>query len=159
MTPPHRPLLHARGDTPESDSLQALADHMRANTRVVSVGPRPLSEAFADIWTSVSGQSLGQGLAMMVYELRQIQKSEPVDFAARSRPTPTGMAINAVYTPAALRGRGYASACVTALCREILDSGRSFCTLFADVGNPTANGIYQRIGFQPLGEFVELDFV
>ena len=64
---------------------------------------------------------------------------EPVSYAARSRPTPTGMAINAVYTPKALRGK-------------------RFCTLFADVENPTVNGIYERLGFEPLGEFVELDF-
>ena len=75
---------------------------------------------------------------------------EPVSYAARSRPTPTGMAINAVYTPKSLRGKGYATSCVAA--------GKRFCTLFADVKNPTANGIYQRLGFEPLGEFVELDF-
>ena len=68
------------------------------------------------------------------------------------------MSINAVYTPNQLRGKGYASSCVAALCREILSGGKRFCTLFADVENPTANGIYQRLGFEPLGEFVELDF-
>ena len=83
---------------------------------------------------------------------------EPVSYAAQSRPTPTGMAINAVYTPRAFRRRGYASACVAALCNEILSTGKSFCTLFADVANPTANGVYQRLGFQPLGEFLEFDF-
>ncbi|MFP6591247.1 MAG: hypothetical protein VCE12_12075 [Candidatus Latescibacterota bacterium] len=30
---------------------------------------------------------------------------EPVSYAARFRPTATGMAINAVYTPKALRGK------------------------------------------------------
>jgi predicted GNAT family acetyltransferase len=84
---------------------------------------------------------------------------QPVSYCGQSRPTPNGMAINAVFTPKALRGRGYAAACVGALCAEILNSGKSFCTLFADIANPTANGIYQRLGFKPLGEFVELDFV
>lgn len=58
----------------------------------------------------------------------------------------------------ALRGKGYATSCVAALCHEILAAGKRFCTLFADVENPTVNGIYQRLGFEPLGEFVELDF-
>ena len=86
-------------------------------------------------------------------------EGEPVSLAATSRPTPTGIAINAVYTPPERRGRGYATACVAALCQELLDGGRAFCTLFADLENPTSNGIYRRIGFEPLGEFSEIDFV
>ena len=53
---------------------------------------------------------------------------------------------------------GAVSRRVAALCHEILAAGKCFCTLFADVENPTVNGIYQRLGFEPLGEFVELDF-
>lgn len=82
----------------------------------------------------------------------------PVAVAAVSRPTPNGLAINAVYTPPERRGRGYATACVAALCDEILASGRQFVTLFADEQNPTSNAIYQRIGFESFGRFLELDF-
>ena len=218
MTPPHRVILHSRQDTPEHDVLCALANHLRSASRPIPgvLGPRPLAEAFADVWTKLSKQRTAQGLAMTVYELRRIHDpgnasgsyrhatdadrdlletwvdafhweihgraplgqevgavsrrlaagdyriwedgGEPVSYAARSRPTPTGMAINAVYTPKALRGKGYATSCVAALCHEILAAGKRFCTLFADVENPTVNGIYQRLGFVPLGEFVELDF-
>ncbi len=30
--------------------------------------------------------------------------------------------------------------------------------LFADLANPTSNGIYQRIGFEPVGDSVRIDF-
>ena len=218
MTPPHRVLVHAADDVADPTALGALAEHLRSTSRPVPgvLGPRPLPEAFADIWAASTGLSIGHGLAMMVYELHEIRHTgcaagtyrlatmadrdllenwtetfirevhgraplgqeigavarrlpkgdyriwedggQPVCYAAQSRPTPTGMAVNAVYTPEELRGRGYATSCVAALCAEILASGKSFCTLFADLENPTANSIYQRIGFEPLGEFIELDF-
>ena len=48
--------------------------------------------------------------------------------------------------------------CDLYLCPFSFPFALSFCTLFADVENPTVNGIYQRLGFEPLGEFEELDF-
>ena len=83
---------------------------------------------------------------------------QPVSVAGPSRPTAHGMAINAVYTPPELRGRGYATACVAALSQLVLDSGKEFCTLFADKTNPTSNSIYQRIGYEPVGSFTEYVF-
>lgn len=46
------------------------------------------------------------------------------------------------------RNRGYATACITALCNELLEEGESLC-LFYD--NTDAGGIYQRIGFREIG--------
>jgi len=82
-----------------------------------------------------------------------------VSMAATTRPTPRGISVNLVYTPPALRGRGYASACVAALSQAQLDAGREFCTLFADVENPISNKIYQRIGYRPIGDFSVVRFV
>jgi predicted GNAT family acetyltransferase len=81
-----------------------------------------------------------------------------VSMAAVSRPTPNGISISLVYTPPEKRGRGYASACVAALSERQLDSGKRFCTLFADLANPTSNALYQRIGYRPLAGFVEIHF-
>jgi uncharacterized protein len=83
---------------------------------------------------------------------------DPVSMCARTRPTPHAASISFVYTPPALRGRGYASACVADVSQRILDSGKTFCTLFTDLGNPTSNAIYQRIGYRPLCDFREIRF-
>jgi len=94
-----------------------------------------------------------EGQALLVWD-----DKGAVSMCARSRPTPHGASVNLVYTPLALRGRGYASACVAELSARILDSGKAFCTLYTDLANPTSNAIYQRIGYQPLGDFREIRF-
>lgn len=78
---------------------------------------------------------------------------QPVSLACISRETPHGAVVGPVYTPPELRGRGYASACVAALSQLLLDSGRQFCALFTNLANPTANHIYQVIGYQPRADF------
>lgn len=77
----------------------------------------------------------------------------PVSLAGKGRRTPHGCTVGPVYTPPALRGRGYASACVAALSQRILDEGKAFCTLFTDLANPTSNHIYQQIGYRPVCDF------
>lgn len=56
-----------------------------------------------------------------------------------------------VATVRAFRGRGYASAVVAALCQDCFARGKKYLCLFYD--NPTAGKIYNRIGFQELGEY------
>ena len=73
--------------------------------------------------------------------------------AAQTRPTAHGIGVSLVYTPADLRRKGYASASVAALSQMLLDSGRSFCALFADLANPTVNHIYQAIGYVPVADW------
>ena len=75
---------------------------------------------------------------------------QPVSLVATSRPTRNGVAINSVYTPPELRGRGYASVAVAELSQRQLDQGRRFCVLFTDLLNPTSNKIYQAVGYRPL---------
>lgn len=81
-----------------------------------------------------------------------------VSMAAKTRPTEKGISIGLVYTPPELRQKGYATACVAALCKELLDSGYQFCMLYADLANPTSNSIYQKIGFKPVCDSVEIFF-
>ena len=75
---------------------------------------------------------------------------QPVCFAGFGSPTPNSMRIGPVYTPPEQRRRGYGSACTAAACRHILESGKRFVTLFADLANPTSNHIYQELGFEPV---------
>jgi len=73
-----------------------------------------------------------------------------VAMAAQGSRTPSGARISLVYTPPALRRQGYASACVAALSSRLLATGRAYCCLFTDLSNPTANSIYQRMGYRPV---------
>lgn len=83
---------------------------------------------------------------------------KPVCLVGLSRPTARGISIGPVYTPPNQRGRGYASSAVARLSQEQLDSGKEFCTLFTDLANPTSNSIYQKLGYQPIGDFKVVRF-
>jgi GNAT superfamily N-acetyltransferase len=74
----------------------------------------------------------------------------PVSLAGYGAPSPNAMRIGPVYTPPALRGRGYASALTAAVTEHVLASGRRFCFLFTNLANPTSNSIYQKIGYRPV---------
>jgi predicted GNAT family acetyltransferase len=86
------------------------------------------------------------------------EDGEPVSMASGTRPTRRGISIGMVFTPPEMRNRGFATACVAELSRRLLRTGREFCTLYADVINPTSNHIYQTIGYRPAGDFDEYSF-
>ena len=65
-------------------------------------------------------------------------------------PTPRGIRIGPVYTPAEQRRKGYGSACTAAVSQAMLDEGKAACFLYTDLGNPTSNKIYQEIGYTPV---------
>ena len=83
---------------------------------------------------------------------------EPVSLAGWGGPTPNGIRIGPVYTPPALRGRGYATAVTAELSQRQLDGGRTFCFLYTDLANPTSNAIYERIGYRRVAEAAEVVF-
>ncbi len=97
---------------------------------------------------SLSAQPSQRGLLLWDVD------GEVVSMAAYTGPTPHGIRISAVYTPPEHRGRGYASACVAELTRRLLEQGREFCFLFTDLSNPTANKIYQAIGYEHVSDHV-----
>ena len=82
----------------------------------------------------------------------------PRSMAGFAGPTPNGIRVGPVYTPPEFRGRGYASACVAALSRLLLDRGYKRCFLFTDLANPTSNKTYQNIGYRPVGDVDEYRF-
>jgi len=63
-----------------------------------------------------------------------------------------------VYTPLNLRGCGYASALVAGASQAQLDSGRTFVFLFTNIANPTANRIYQAIGYRHVRDIDVYEF-
>jgi GNAT superfamily N-acetyltransferase len=82
---------------------------------------------------------------------------EPVSLAAYGNPTPHGVRIGPVYTPPQRRRKGYASALTAALSERLLRTYR-FCFLFTDLANPTANRIYEQIGYRRVCEAAEIAF-
>ncbi len=82
----------------------------------------------------------------------------PVSLAGFGNPTPNGTRVGPVYTPPALRGRGYASALVGQMTAMLLSRGFRFCFLFTDLANPTSNSIYQRVGYEPVSDVDQYAF-
>lgn len=74
----------------------------------------------------------------------------PVSMAGWTGRTARGVRVGFVYTPARFRGTGYATACVTALTRQLLAEDLKYCCLYTDLANPTSNAIYARIGYRPV---------
>jgi GNAT superfamily N-acetyltransferase len=82
----------------------------------------------------------------------------PVSMAMLRAPAAGVSRIGPVFTPEDLRGHGYGSA-VTAAASDLAHSdGTPEIVLFADLANPTSNGIYRRIGFAPVVDSVRIDF-
>jgi uncharacterized protein len=81
-----------------------------------------------------------------------------VSMAGKARPIGSGISVGPVYTPPEHRRKGYASACVSSLCVLLLESGYKYCSLYTDLSNPTSNSIYQKIGFNPVFDSVQIQF-
>jgi len=82
-----------------------------------------------------------------------------VAYAGYNDSAPEFARIAPVYTVPEARGRGYATALVAELARELLARGKRKLFLTTDVANPTSNAIYARIGFRAENEDCGLDFV
>ena len=83
--------------------------------------------------------------------------AEPVSIASRTPPMEGVVRVQLVYTPPENRGKGYASACVAGLSKQIRDEGHC-CILYTDLGNPISNAIYRRIGYYVVAEGIHYRF-
>lgn len=66
--------------------------------------------------------------------------------------------IGAVFTPKRWRRRGYAGACVAALCQWLASEEDANAVLYAQLSNPGSNGIYRRLGFRAVSETLSYRF-
>ncbi len=125
-----------------------------------------VSEAYADFAQEISASEeerrtsrdtavkmLRRGLVFL-WELG----GAPVSMACFRYVTDDGVRIAPVFTPPAERGKGYASACVGHLTRQLLQGGVGWCSLFADVANPMANRLYRRLGYEEAVSYRGYDF-
>ena len=143
LPPRHPPPGHMRVATPADRELVAgwLAD-FTSEAHIQPAGSRARTD-----------QLIAEG-SLVLWE-----DGEPRSMAAEVARTPNGARVGYVYTPRQWRGHGYASACVAALSQRILDSGAGFCFLYTDLANPTSNAIYSRMGYRPVADVVDYEFV
>lgn len=83
----------------------------------------------------------------------------PVSMAGFTRELQTAIGVAFVYTPPYLRRKGYATSIVAQISQLALDQGFTRCVLYTDLANPTSNSIYQKIGYTPICDSLQLAFV
>jgi GNAT superfamily N-acetyltransferase len=83
---------------------------------------------------------------------------EPVSMAMRSRPAAGMIRVQLVYTPAELRGHGYAGAATSAATEAALAAGARDVVLFTDLANPISNWIYRKLGYRPVEDRTVVQF-
>lgn len=83
---------------------------------------------------------------------------EIVCMVAIMRRTPEVGIVGLVYTPPDLRGKGYATSATQKLSEWMLQNGYETCVLFTEKANRISNHIYQKIGYEPISEFLEIGY-
>ncbi|MFI7273909.1 GNAT family N-acetyltransferase [Streptomyces sp. NPDC049879] len=82
----------------------------------------------------------------------------PVSMAGTTAMVGGMIRVDPVYTPARLRGRGYAAAVTAEVSRSALAAGATDVVLFADPANATSNALYRRLGYAHLTDFTGYAF-
>lgn len=102
-----------------------------------------------------SEQEMLRRLRSRIVHLWQDETGAPVHLTGVSPPSFGVARIAPVFTPPEQRSRGYAGAAVAAISARFLSAGERVC-LFTDQANPTSNALYQRLGFVPVVDMVNL---
>lgn len=131
--------------------------------RLAEAGDWPLVSSWAPLYM----RDTGAARSVLAFLERRLatrslyvwEHGGPKCMAAISGYTPRGLRISAVFTPEEQRRRGYASNTVAALSQRALDSGLSYCVLFAESHHAATQRVYANIGYRPLHTtvVVELD--
>lgn len=133
--------------------------------RLLTEGDRSLLIKWLSAFLSEIGEAVSEDVEHQVDNRLKEQNtyfwvdSTPVSVASSKQVLPTIGRINLAYTPPEYRRKGYATACVAALSQKLLDQGCHHCFLIADLANPTANHIYQAIGYRPICDWHEYSFI
>ncbi|MEU1409339.1 GNAT family N-acetyltransferase [Streptomyces sp. NPDC005728] len=105
----------------------------------------------ADSWA-------GTRFAEKRYTFWETPDGAPVSMAGVN-PLVAGMVrVDPVYTPAHLRGHGYAAAVTAEVSRAALAAGATEVVLYTNAANPTSNALYQRLGYRRVTDWAPYDF-
>ncbi|MFI1731290.1 GNAT family N-acetyltransferase [Streptomyces acidicola] len=146
LTPPEPPPAGRGRVLGEQDLEQVMfwcGEFAKAVGEVVSMD--------ADSWTNTR-------FADKRYTLWETPDGTPVSIAGMNPLIGGQIQVDIVYTPAQLRGRGYAGAVTAEVSRAALAAGARDVVLFADQSNPTSNALYQRLGYRKLTDWSAYDF-
>ncbi len=77
----------------------------------------------------------------------------PVSFSGFNARLPDVVQIGGVFTPPALRSRGWARAAVASQLAAVIVEGVSRAILFTGEDNPAGQRAYQAIGFRAIGDY------
>lgn len=88
----------------------------------------------------------------------QTPEGTPVSMAGSTSMVGGMIRVDPVYTPAHVRGRGYAGAVTVEVTRAALAAGATDVVLFTNPANATSNALYRRIGYLPLADFTGYRF-
>ncbi|MEU2929751.1 GNAT family N-acetyltransferase [Streptomyces sp. NPDC007251] len=105
-----------------------------------------------------AGTWAGTRFADKRYTLWETPDGAPVSVAGMNPLIGGQIQVDVVYTPAHLRGRGYAAAVTAEVSRAALAAGARDVVLFADLSNPASNALYQRLGYRTLADWAAYDF-
>jgi len=131
----------------ESDA-QIAADMHNAMIEEVVLGPSRLGTAESEL------ESIRQKRTFF-----WVDGGDVVSIALANRPQIKGICVGGVYTPPGFRRRGYARALVAEVSKELLSRGYELTNLFTDLSNPTSNKIYQEVGYRPVCDYHQYEFV
>jgi predicted GNAT family acetyltransferase len=127
---------------------QVAADMLNAMGDEVVLGPRRIVTAESQVRQIEGGN---------VFFWEDSGKIVTVTIA--NRPQIKGICLSGVYTLPEQRKKGYARALVAEVSRELLRRGYELTNLFTDLSNPTSNKIYQEVGYQPVCDYHQYEFV
>ncbi|MFE1443542.1 GNAT family N-acetyltransferase [Streptomyces sp. NPDC058739] len=100
----------------------------------------------------------GTRFAEKSYTYWETSDGTPVSMAGVNPMVGGQIRVDPVYTPARLRGRGYAGAVTVEVSRAALAAGATDVVLFTNAANPTSNALYRRLGYVPIADFAVYDF-
>ncbi len=139
-----------------------LPDGVPGRLRVATAGDRPAAEALVAAFLEHIGER-GHSPDVLARRIGAGQvwlwdDGEPACIAVHSHPIEGVTRIQTVFTPPELRRRGYAAGCVGYLSQHLVGRGLQ-CVLYTDLGNPTSNSVYRRLGYEAVMEAVRYRFV
>ena len=115
-------------------------------------------EFLADVGEAPAESWAASRFADKTFTFWETPDGTPVSLAGWTSMVGGMVRVDPVYTPAHLRGRGYAGAVTVEVSRAVLAGGATDVVLFADPGNPTSTALYERIGYVPIADFAGYRF-